>query len=967
MKTCMRSFFSTTTIALLLLTFASCSNSGSGGIAGLFAPESVQANWKTTHCDLKANSSGTLEATFWNGYEDTGFATTQLPVTNWSRWKSLKFDVENPYKEPFSVYVRISDRAGHPENQTYTGGTFDGYVIAPGKNTVQISLENMRSPEDQAVSPEHVAYLGISFSPLFLRDGMVLKFKQDKVFKLANLRLATDQAKAQKQPYGDLLFKTTVPQLGAERKQVEQSIQQLNGLIQQARGRKIDTAYQEIYPFVANLAFHTRLVAFWQDRAQEQRKALDFLLAGTRNAITDLQEELAGKRQALSVPTVPPYSQLTIRDRYFRKGNTPVLLLGMLYNQRGPLLRWFADSATDYGTELVAGATRQNVEHEPIWEAYHKYPDTHRVGWNNADHIVRDSSSWEVVGPAVNVCLESPHSRAAIAEMIDKYEHAHLGDHSHLVQTMGFEYFYNCYCHYTREMWSGWLRHKYGNIQSANRAWQTRYANFSDVPMLHPEEAKSHRALWYDWSSFNLYRFLQQLRWTRDEIRKTQPLAPLTGGSPFYAFSPRFWTAVDEEALADSGITAVELEENYRLDTLMPEYLHALAGSKPVADFEYHGVVDQLLPSFLHGDAAISMWWWNDHMRWTPHEPINEWATSFPQSYTIPLSDIAEAMRVGLDLRRLSPEVIALADAPRPVALLYSKTSMLQHVPEESKETGTFPYLSSLEGLYDSSQSAGAYVGLTTEEKILHGDLARRKLLVLPAAQFVPPAVTRRIISWVRDGGTLLVWPDSLLADEYAKPTNTMESIGLHLLRRVPSTFKRGETQVTEYNLPDLPRASIALERQDLFSKTAPDLKAVGERQVIRCDPHWVIGKFSDGSPALIHLTLGKGNLYWLASPLDPVSWAKLLPLLAARAGVRAPLRVSSSGSGVLSALEFRATLYSGNYLAYFYNNSNQTLRFNLEPEFRFTKIRDLRSGTPLAGPAMVLPGHATSIIEFYR
>ncbi|HEX5411168.1 MAG TPA: beta-galactosidase [Terriglobia bacterium] len=936
-------------------------------MGSLFAPQAVQTNWKTTHCGLKATSSGTLEATFWKGYEDTEFTTTQLPVTDWSRWKSLKFEVGNPYKEPFSVYVRISDSADHPENRTYTAGTFDGYVIGPGRNTVQISVENMRSPDDQAVGAAHIAYLGIFFSPLFLRDGMDLRFQQDKVFNLTNLRLATDQAEAQKQPYGDPLFKTTVPQLEVERKQVEQALQQLNGFIQQARERKIDTAYQEIYPFVANLAFHTRLVAFWQDRAQEQHKALDFLLAGTRQAITDLQEELAGKRQALSAPSVPSYSKLTKSDRYFREGHTPLLLLGMLYNQHGPLLRWFADSATDYGTQLVAGATRQDVEHEPIWQVYQKYPDTHRVGWNQADHIVRDSSSWEVVGPAVNVCLESPHSRAAVAEMIDKYEHAHLGDHNYLVQNMGFEYFYTCYCRYTRGMWSVWLQRKYGSIQAGNRAWQTKYANFTDVPMLHPEEARSNRALWYDWSAFNLYRFLQQLRWTRDEIHKIQPSAPLTVGSPYYAFDPRFWTAVDEEALADSGITAVELEENYRLDTLMPEYLHALAGSKPVADFEYHGVVNQLLPSFLHGDAAISMWWWNDHMHWTPHEPINEWASSFPQSYTILLSDIAEAMRVALDVRRLSPEIVALANAPRPVALLYSKTSMLQHLPEESKDTGSFPYLFSLEQLYDSSQSAGVYIGLTTEEKILHGDLARRKLLVLPSAQFVPPAVTRRIISWVRDGGTLLVWPDSLLADEYARPANTMESLGLRLVRRVPPAFKRGETQVTEFNLPDLPHASLQLERQDIFSKAVPHLESVGERQVIQCNPRWVLGRFSDGSAALIHIAMGKGNLYWLASPLRATSWAQLLPLLAARAGVLAPLRVSPSGADELTALEFRATPYSGNYLAYLYNNSNQTLRFNLEPEFHFTKILNLRSGEPFAGPAMTLPAHSTSIIEFYK
>lgn len=967
MKTRPRAVLSVFVLALLLLTLMSCSNLGGGGIGSLFRSEAVRENWETTHCDLKANSSGTIEATFWKGYEDTGFGTTRLPVTDWSRWNSLKFDVDNPYKQPFSVYVRISDRVSHAENETYTGGTFDGYVIGPGKNTVQISLKNMRTPENQPVSAAHVAYLGIFFNPLFLRDGMELKFKQDKVFKLENLRLTTTPAKTQRQPYGDLLFKTTVPQLVKERQQVEQAIQQLNGLIKQAHRRGMDTAYQEIYPFVANLAFHTRLVAFWQDRAQEQRKALDFLLAGTRHAINELQEDLAGKRQALSVPSVPPYSQLAIRHRYFRKGNTPVLLLGMLYNQRGPLLRWFADSATDYGTELVAGATRQNVEHEPIWQAYHKYPDTHRVGWNDADHIVRDSGSWEVVGPAVNVCLESPHSRAAIAEMIDKYEHAHLGDHNHLVQNMGYEYYYVCYCHYTEEMWTAWLRRKYGNIQSGNKIWQTKYKAFSDVPMLHPEQAKSNRALWFDWSSFNLYRFIQQLRWTADQVRKTQPSVPLTAGSPFYAFSPRFWTSVDEEALADSGITAVELEENYRLDSLMPEYLHALAGSKPVADFEYHGVVDQLLPSFLHGDAAISMWWWNNKMHWTPHEPINEWASSFPQSYTISLSDIAESMRVALDVRRLGPEIVALANAPRPVALFYSKTSMLQHLPEESKGTGTFPYLFSLEELYDSSQSAGVYVGLTTEKKIMNGDLARHKLLVLPSAQFVPPAVTQRIISWVRQGGTLVVWPDSLLADEYARPTNTMESLGLHLVRRVPPTLKRGETQVTKYNLSDLPRAPITLEREDIFAKASPNLEAAGERQVIRCNPKWVIGKFSDGSPALIHIAMGKGNIYWLASPLDPVSWAHLLPLLAARAGVTTPLHISSGGSDVLPELEFRATPYSGNYLAYFYNNSSSKLRFDLEPQFHFSKILDLRNGTALQGPTMVLPGHATSIVEFYK
>jgi len=65
----------------------------------LFSP----AVWQPAHCNLSAAGPGALQATFWKGYEVTGFATTRLPAADWSSWKSFRFDVENPYPEPFSV------------------------------------------------------------------------------------------------------------------------------------------------------------------------------------------------------------------------------------------------------------------------------------------------------------------------------------------------------------------------------------------------------------------------------------------------------------------------------------------------------------------------------------------------------------------------------------------------------------------------------------------------------------------------------------------------------------------------------------------------------------------------------------------------------------------------------------------------------------------------------------------------
>jgi hypothetical protein len=930
-----------------------------------FLPKNVSSLWKQTHCDLKALPHGILQATFWKGYEITGFETTRLSVVDWSMWKSFRFEVENPYREPFSVYVRISNRPNHPAAETYTGGTFDGFVIGPGQNTVEISLERMQSPDERAVIPQRIAYLGIFFQPLFLRDGMELKFPADKTFRLSKPRLSVSPAKLQKQPYGDLLFQETDRSLTGRRKEVEQAVDELRKRIEQAKARGIETAYAEIFPFLAQIAFRSRLVAFWQHRAEQQAQVLGFLLEGATQSGRELQEALDGKAPERRVPPVPDYGRLVAHNGYFHLGNEPVLLFGMLYNQQGPLLRWFANSATDYGTQLVAGGTRHDVEHQPIWEAYHRYPDTHRVGWDNADHIIRDRGSWEVLGPPVHVCLESPHSREAVAKMIENFERTHAGDHDHLVQNLGYEYTYVCYCDFTRRLWEDWLRQKYSDIRTANRIWETRFDNFVGVPMPRQEKAASNRALWFDWSSFNLYRFLEQIRWTRDQIRRWEPAKPLTVGSPFFDFSPAFWTGVDEEELADSGITGVVLEENYMLDTLMPEYLHALAAGRPVMDFEYHGVVHQILPSFLHGDAAISMWWWNDQKRWTPNEPINEWPSSFPQSYTIPLRDIAKALRDALDLRRLSREIAALGSAPRPIALLYSKTSMLQQLPEQSREMDSFPYLSELRRTYNASQSIGLYVGLTTEKKILAGELPQRKVLVLSGAEFVPESVVAGILRWVERGGTLIVSPDSLLADEYARPSETLRTLGVRLLRREPPRLKRGEWSVTAYNLADLPQMPLWQEAGKPFTSEGMPLEATGGRQILECDAAMVMARFQDGVPALLQVPRARGVVYWLAAPLEPLSWGRFLSMVAENVGLKPDLRVVREEGGIVPELEYRVTSSEGRRLAYLYNSSDQDLRLQLQPDFAFSSIIDRRTEKPLPERRLLLSGRETTILEF--
>ena len=557
----------------------------------------------------------------------------------------------------------------------------------------------------------------------------------------------------------------------------------------------------------------------------------------------------------------------------------------------------------------------------------------------------------------MSVCLESPHSREAVAAMIRELRaKEHRQTRSPSFKTWDL----NIPTSATANTPGGCGQTGCGGSTrisaSANRIWGTRFDDFTAVPMPHPENAAANRALWFDWSSFNFYRFLEQIRWTRDQIRRWKPDEPLTVGSPYYAFSPAFWTGVDEEELADSGITDVALEENYALDTLMPEYMHALAGAKPVADFEYHGVIHQILPSFLHGDAAISMWWWNDEKHWTPNEPINEWTTSFPQSYTIPLSDLAKAMRDALDLRRLSREIAALGAAPRPVALLYSKTSMLQQLPDDSREIAGTAYLSEMRRIYNASQSTGLYIGMTTEKKILAGDLEPRKILVLPSVEYLPENVTNQILRWVEAGGTLIVSPDSLVGDEYARPSQANQISALQVLRREAAHLKRGEKLVTDYNLQNLPRMPLLAGDGKPFLAGGVPLQAAGMRQTIKCDRTVVIAHFRDGMPALVRLHRGRGTIYWLAAPLLPESWGGFLSYVAEKSGLKPELVVTRQEGGAALEVEYRVTSFDGGRLAYFYNNSDQDLSITLHPQFAFKSVLDRRTETPLSAPTLRLP-----------
>ena len=164
----------------------------------------------------------------------------------------------------------------------------------------------------------------------------MLKFRRQENAEFSNPRLSAEPAKLQKQPYGDLLFKKRARSAIATRK-VEQALgDSAEHDRARPKGELIETAYAEIYPFLAEIAFHSRLVAFWQDRTEEQRKAFWVSSREQRKrADSRLKAALDSGKCARCAADSRLLQAHNKKSATSGLADEPVLPFGMLYNHSG--------------------------------------------------------------------------------------------------------------------------------------------------------------------------------------------------------------------------------------------------------------------------------------------------------------------------------------------------------------------------------------------------------------------------------------------------------------------------------------------------------------------------------------------------------------------------------------------------------------------------------------------------------
>lgn len=696
------------------------------------------------------------------------------------------------------------------------------------------------------------------------------------------------------------------------------------------------------------------------------------------NATTRLDETDDTQAAKQPIPSIPLLKGAPAAGWFFRDDVGDPLMVISLHSPSVALQRFFASPQQHIESYSVGGGSRWTIEDSPVYEAFQKNPDAHRVGWDGwCGHLVKDLDSMGGTKPEnVVICLESRHIRKAIEEYIRITIPKLRSNPNLLYNILAYELTYICYCDESRRMFARWLRDKYGGIGRANELWGTSYATF-DVVIPPPTQSSrplpgTNRALWYDWARFNQDRFTEHLLWVRDTVRKYDPSTPLAAGGSSSMLSGRAGTAgIDEERIVNE-VDDVIIHEGGGSTLGLDLEIALSEHPKPVADPEMSlESVSNLLPHLLHGKSVVQLYHW-------PVQPSSEFVSnirsSLAHSWEYGLDKIDDLLKTTLDARRLRNEIAAFVDQPPKVAILYSQTSTLQ-IPPEMFSWERTPYLYELEQTYTASRFLDVKTTFITERQIGRDKLAGFPLLLIPGAQALPSSIAEKIRDYVAVGGRVLATPGSLTVDEYNRPRGYLATFGIRLTGAQPAKAVASGEQVQRYD-QTFSESILFARGAGIVTTAAPggrfpslqQLLVEGAREQVElsgeAEP---LFRYPDGTASLVATNFGKGTFYYSAGRLEERDYARLLDRIFSEAGVLRERRVAVEPPEAWK-VESRAATLNGRRLQYLTNYNAIPIVARIEDDQgRSHPLRELRSGREYPGSSIGVAAGETVICEIHE
>ena len=346
--------------------------------------------------------------------------------------------------------------------------------------------------------------------------------------------------------------------------------------------------------------------------------------------------------------------------------------------------------------------------------------------------------------------------------------------------------------------------------------------------------------------------------------------------------------------------------------------------------------------------------------------------SSLPHSKEISLADIDEVLRVALDVRRLSSEIAEFTRKDPEVAILHSKTSILQ-VPPSQIQSGTTPYIDAVKSVWEGARFLGCRIGFVSEKQIMAGKLDEIKLFIIPATKYIIPEVVTELRKYINKGGTVVIIPESFIFDQYARENNHIADFGIKInnvtLPVVLGQADKNQNYDQSFSQPLLygeVLKKITCNNEDIFSESKTPLVLFSDGLVQNIDPgsNKILARFDDGNPAIVLIKQGRGSVYYLAAPFKSADYHQLLEPLARLAGLNRPLLGIGKNGQLVTGAEVRAVDRGFDYLVYASNLTSEPVEFNLVGAGKMTSVLDLRSLTELSGTHIKLNPYQETIFK---
>lgn len=907
--------------------------------------------------DHVASGNHSLNVTYTVKSERPGI-WLKLKVNDWAPFSYFKMDIFNPLERRVKVEFIFSDNKTHD----WSSHCQDYVYLESGKNTVKIDLSGIRrikseTNEDKYLNLKNVT--NVFFKPVY-------PFPYEEPAQT----LYIDYIRIETKEFTEKVEKESSSIIGQKKELANNAYEDLKKIIDQAKEKGIETAYYEVTSQTARVGLlRLGLPEFNKTVMSNQTNIYDYIVSSCSQASNRLREILQGKKEERRViPPPPKYSDLKREGSYFYLNGEPVLIFSMRGNCFPNSNRFFdpIDWQINSNTVFSTGG---------FW-----WPDEwlHGIGLEIRKWLKEHNEAWGVgidgERHMIPPCIENSEFLDLLKKYITESSEKWKINPDILAHTFGYELGYICYCNKSKEMFQGWLKEKYGNLSKINEDWGTNYTDINQIKppadLTNIDKDNVKRAIWYDWGTFNQDRYTGHIKWVKSITKEIDPDTPVCtfGHQCFDILGAQYPVrGIDTESLVE--LSDVVNTEGGR--PILTDLLRSFSdGEKPIADFEYHGTISDILPHYLHGVRAMAMWVWGEDYKYE--------GRNIPRSPETLLPEVAECLRSALDIHRLGKYIVQFPQAKRDIALLYFRTSMLQSALPYAK-SGDWsmhtPYLIALHRAYAATNFLDTYQEFITEKHIEQGKASKYKILIIPGVSHVRTPVFQKILDYVKNGGTLVITPISFVYDEYHHKTDYLKKLGITVkeINEPPvEKIKAGDwpTDILYlkayfinsgiWNKPPLHLKPLS---KDIFSKNKIDLQSQGIVQKISVDPeNEVIATYPDNSPAIAIIRYGEGKIYYLACDLTLRSLGEVIDLIVEKTGIERPIRFVDQHRENLWGVEGRTVKYNGGYLFYLTNFENENKDVYLKTNLPIRDFMELRAMKLYEGKKITLGPRETKI-----